>query len=326
MAEPVRPASAFVTGAAGFIGAAVAKRLRAAGTEVRGVDRADGPEDGIMRGDITEPGAWQAHAAGCELVVHTAAVVGMYSSPSGYWETNVRATRLALDAAVAGGAKRFLHLSSIVVHGFEFEGEVDEASPVRPNGVHYVDTKIASEQVVLAAHAAGEIPCTIVRPGDVYGPRSRPWTTEPVRLLKEKSLVLPAGGRGIHSPVYVDDLVEGIELAATIPEAAGHIFILTGPEHVAIGEFFGHYSRMLGIDPPRTAPAALARSAARAIDAAARLRGRRSEVTAAAVDYLMRRGTYSIARAGEALGYQPGHELDAGMARTEEWLRAEKLV
>jgi nucleoside-diphosphate-sugar epimerase len=326
MAEPVRPASAFVTGAAGFIGAALAQRLRDGGTEVRGVDRVDRPGDGIVRGDITEPGAWQAQAARCELVVHTAAVVGMYSSPAGYWETNVRATRLALDAAVAGGAKRFLHLSSIVVHGFDFEGEVDEAAPVRPNGVHYVDTKIASEQVVLAAHAAGEIDCTIVRPGDVYGPRSRPWTTEPVRLLKARSLVLPAGGRGIHSPVYVDDLVAGIELAATFPEAAGRIFILTGPEHVSIGEFFGRYSRMLGIGAPRTAPAALARNAARAIDAAARMRGRRSEVTAAAVDYLMRRGTYSTARAREVLGYAPRHDLDAGMARTEDWLRAENLL
>ncbi len=326
MAEPVRPASAFVTGAAGFIGAAVAKRLRAGGTEVRGVDQADGPGDGIVRGDITEPGAWQAHAAGCELVVHTAAVVGMYSSPVGYWETNVRATRLALDAAVAGGAKRFLHLSSIVVHGFDFEGEVEEASPVHPNGVHYVDTKIASEQVVLAAHAAGEIESTIVRPGDVYGPRSRPWTTEPVRLLKAHSLVLPAGGRGIHSPVYVDDLVDGIKLAATVPEAAGRIFILTGPEPVSIGDFFGRYSRMLGIGPPRTAPAALARNVARALDTAARLRGRRSEVTPAAVDYLMRRGSYSIARAREQLGYAPRHDLDAGMAKTEEWLRAENLI
>jgi nucleoside-diphosphate-sugar epimerase len=326
MPEYARPQRAFVTGAAGFIGAAVADRFRTAGGEVRGVDLLERPEQGIVGGDITEPGPWQGQATGCELVVHTAAVVGMYSSPAGYWETNVRATRLALDAAVAAGAKRFVHLSSIVVHGFDFEGEVDEASPVHPNGVHYVDTKIASEQVVLAAHAAGEIECTIVRPGDVYGPRSRPWTVEPIRLLKEKSLVLPAGGRGMHSPVYVDDLVNGIELASTEPEAAGRIFILTGSEGVPIGEFFGHYCRMLGIDSPRTAPAAVARQVARAIDAAARLRGRRSEVTGAAVDYLMRRGTYSIARAREILGYEPRHDLDAGMAKTEDWLRSEGLV
>jgi nucleoside-diphosphate-sugar epimerase len=323
--ELARPGAVFVTGAAGFIGAAVADRCRDAGIEVRGVDIAGG-EEGVVQGDVTKPGAWQGQAEGCDVVVHTAAVVGMYSSPAGYWETNVRATRLALDAAVAAGAKRFLHLSSIVVHGFDFEGEVDETSPVHPNGVHYVDTKIASEQVVLAAHASGEIPCTIVRPGDVYGPRSRPWTIEPVRMLKSGSLALPAGGRGMHSPVYVADLVDGILLAAAEPEAAGLIFILTGLEHVSIGEFVGHYCRMLGVDPPRSVPTAVARHAARAIDAVARLRGKRNEMTPAAVDYFNRRGTYSIARARELLGYQPRHDIAAGMARTEKWLRSEGLL
>src|SRR3712207_6936432 len=143
----------------------------------------------------------------------------MYSSPRGCWEANVVAPRRVLDAAVAAGVRRVVHLSSIVVHGFEFDGEVDERSPVRPNGVHYVDTKIASEQVVLAAHSAGELLCTIVRPGDVYGPRSRPWTIEPVRLLKAGPFLLPAGGRGMLSPVYVDDLVDGIIRAAVTPEA-----------------------------------------------------------------------------------------------------------
>ena len=326
MSEPARPSTAFITGANGFIGAAVADRCRAAGIEVRGVDIGGESKVGIEQADITEPGAWQRKAEGCDLVVHTAAVVGMYSSPAGYWETNVRATRLVLDAAVAGGAKRFLHLSSIVVYGFDFEGEVDERSPVRPNGVHYVDTKVASEQVVLAAHASGEIPCTIVRPGDVYGPRSRPWTVEPVRLLKSGSLALPAKGRGMHSPVYVDDLVDGILLAAAAPEAEGRIFILTGPEHTTIGEFVRHYCRMLGIDSPRSVPTPLARSGARVIDALARMRRQRNEITPAAIDYFNRRGTYSIARAREVLGYEPRHDLATGMAKTEEWLRSEGLL
>src|SRR4051812_34853936 len=115
MPELDRPGAVFVTGAAGFIGAAVADRCRATGLEVRGIDIGGEPREGIVQGDVSEPGPWQRQAEGCDLVVHTAAVVGMYSSRSGYWETNVRATRLALDAAKAAGAKRFLHLSSIVV-------------------------------------------------------------------------------------------------------------------------------------------------------------------------------------------------------------------
>ncbi len=316
------PRKAFLTGANGFIGRALVERLRALGAEVAGVDLQLGDDPAVVQGDVTAPGAWQDLLAGCDLVVHTAAVVGMYSSPRGYWEANVVAPRLVLDAAAAAGVARFVHLSSIVVFGFDFEGQVDERTPVRPNGVHYVDTKIASEQVVLAAHASGEIPCTIVRPGDVYGPRSRPWTLEPVRLLKAGQMVLPGGGRGMHSPVYVDDLVEGVLRAATVPEAAGRIFTITGPEHVSIGEFIGHYSRMLGRDSPRALPPSVARTGARLVDAVARLRGVRNELTPAAVDYFMRRGTYSIANAREVLGYEPAVGVVEGMARTEEWLRA----
>jgi nucleoside-diphosphate-sugar epimerase len=302
------------------------ERFRALGSEVRGVDLRAGDDPAIAQGDVTAPGAWQRHAGDCEVVVHTAAVVGMYSSAEGYWEGNVLAPRLALDAAVAGGAQRFVHLSSIVVFGFDFEGEVDERTPVRPNGVHYVDTKIASEQVVLAAHADGQVPCTIVRPGDVYGPRSRPWTIEPVKRLKARQLALPGGGRGMHSPVYVDDVVEGVVRAATVPEAAGRIFTVTGAEAVTIGEFVGHYCRMLGAGRPRTVPAPLARAVARAIDAAARVRGARNEVTPAAIDYFMRRGTYSIARAREVLGYEPAVDLEEGMRRTEAWLRSDGML
>jgi nucleoside-diphosphate-sugar epimerase len=290
------------------------------------VDIQGSDDDAVVAGDVSEPGEWQRHADGCELVIHTAAVVAMYTTHHGYWEGNVVAPRLAMDAAIAGGAARFLHLSSIVVFGFDFEGEVDERTPVRPNGVHYVDTKIASEQVVLAAHSEGEIPCTIVRPGDVYGPRSRPWTLEMIRLLKARQLVLPAGGRGLHSPVYIDDLVDGIVRAAASPKAAGRIFILTGAQPVTIGEFVGHYCRMLGIDGPRTAPTVLVRQVARAMDATARIRGRRSGATGAAIDYLTRRGSYSIGRAREVLGYEPAHDLDAGMRATEEWLRSEGML
>ena len=320
------PQRVLVTGAAGFIGRALVERFRALGSEVRGVDLVEAEDEWHLVADLTRPGEWWDHAEGCDLVVHTAAVVGFYSDPEDYWEANVAAVRHVMDAALAAGAKRFVHLSSIVVFGFDFEGEVDERTPVRPNGVHYVDTKIASEQVVLEAHAEGEIPCTIVRPGDVYGPGSRPWTLEPVRLLKSKQLILPDGGRGLHSPVYVDDLVDGIVRAATRPEAEGRVFILTGSEKPTIGEFFGNYCRMLGIRGPRTAPTRVVREVARAMDLAAKVRGRRSEATPAAIDYFTRRGSYSIARARETLGYDPQHDLDAGMRKTEEWLRAERLV
>ena len=327
MPEPTLPRKVFVTGANGFIGRVLVERYRTLGSEVSGVDLRSGDDASIVEGDVSSPGEWQRHIEGCDVVIHTAALVGMYSSADGYWESNVRAPRVVLDAAVAGGGAA---LRASVIHRdvrvrLRGRGRTS-ATPVRPNGVHYVDTKIASEQVVLAAHADGQVPCTIVRPGDVYGPGSRPWTIEPVQRLKKGQLALPAGGRGMHSPVYVDDLVEGVVRAAAVPEAAGRIFTVTGAEPVTIGEFVAHYCRMLGIDPPRSVPAPVARAVAGAIDAVARLRRARNEVTPAAIDYFMRRGTYSIARAREVLGYEPAVDLEEGMRRTEAWLRAEGLV
>ncbi len=110
-----------------------------------------------------------------------------------------------LDAAAKAGAERFVHLSSVVAFGFDYPEGVDEGHPLRTNGAPYVDTKVASEQVVLQAHAAGEVDCTIIRPGDVYGPGSYFWTVTPVREIAAHRAILPAMGRGEVSPVFVDD-------------------------------------------------------------------------------------------------------------------------
>src|SRR3954471_21759748 len=201
----------FITGAHGFIGAALARRLAQGGAEVRGVDVRASADGAVVAGDIGTPGAWQDHADGCDVVLHTAAVVSMRGTdPGAVWRVNALGTRHVLDAAARGGAARVVHLSSVTVFGNDFPDGVDEAYPTRPNGVPYVDTKVAAEALVLRAHAAGELPCTIVRPGDVYGPRSRPWTLLPVEEIRRRRFVLPARGRGIFSPIFVDDLVDGI--------------------------------------------------------------------------------------------------------------------
>jgi nucleoside-diphosphate-sugar epimerase len=325
-AQSAIPKRVFITGALGLIGRRLAQRYRDAGAEVRGVDVRPQPELGVVAGDLAARGSWEQAAAGAELVVHTAARLGMDDDPEGFWRVNVVGTRNALDAAVRGGARRFLHVSSIVAFGFDVPRDVDERHPVRPNGVPYVDTKVASEQVVLQAHGAGEIACTIVRPGDVYGPGSHFWTRTPVRELSRRRIVLPAMGRGTMSPVFVDDLVEGVMLAAADEGAAGEVFILSGGHDVEAREFFGHYVRMLGRERVPVAPTPLVLAIAATLERAGRLRGSTPEVTPAAVRYLARSGTYSIDKARKTLGYRPGVDLDHGMRRCEEWLRAEGLL
>jgi nucleoside-diphosphate-sugar epimerase len=247
---PWIPQRVFISGASGFVGRALAARYRQLGSEVRGVDKVADLKQEVIAGDTAQPGDWQEHAQDCDLFIHAAAIVSFTHDPRNIWEINVLGTRHALDAAIRGGAQRFLHISSVVAYSFDFPSDVTENYPVRCNGVPYVDSKVMGEQVVLQAHAAGEIDSTIIRPGDVYGPRSRPWTTRPVRLIKAGSLVLPLQGKGIFTPVYIENLVDGIILAAGSREAAGHVLNLTDGRGIENSTFFDYYARLLGKEIP----------------------------------------------------------------------------
>lgn len=315
----------FITGGLGSIGRALGDHFRARGADIRGVDVRADPRRGVVAGDVSLPGDWQAAAEGCDLVIHTAAIVSMRDEPEPVWRVNVVGTRNALDAARAAGARRFMHLSSVVAFSFSFPDGVTEDYPVRCNGVPYVDTKVAGEQVVLQAHAAGEVACTVVRPGDVYGPGSRPWTIIPVEEIRRGRMLLPAMGRGIFSPVYLDDLVAGVAAAAAADAAAGQVITISDGVGVSTAAFFGHYARLLGRRIP-VAPTPIARALASAAGTAVRLTGGESEANAAVASYLARPGTYSIAKARSMLGFEPAVGLDQGMARTAEWLRREGLV
>ncbi|HEX8053195.1 MAG TPA: NAD(P)-dependent oxidoreductase [Thermoleophilaceae bacterium] len=310
----------FLTGALGFIGCAIADRYAAEGWAVRGVDLTADPERGVVAGDVTRPGDWQDHAAGCEVVIHLAARIGLGGTHDEFWPVNVLATRLALDAAVRGGARRFVHTSSVVTFGLDFPDGVAESYPVRPTGAPYTDTKIASEQVVLAAHLSGEVPCTIVRPGDVYGPRSRPWVLLILEAIRARQFALPARGRGIFSPVYVDNLVDGYVLAASAPAAEGQVFTISDGVGIECREFFAHHHRWLGVSGPRTVPTGVALLLAGVNDRARRIAGRETEVNPGAVRYFTRPGTYSIEKARTLLGYEPGVGLDEGLERTRAWV------
>ena len=309
-----------VTGASGFIGSALAAALSDQGHDVRGLDVA-GTD---IVADIAQPGGWM-DLGDVDVVIHTAAMVGMPSQAEAFWRVNTLGTRHVLDAARRSGARRFVLLSSVTVFGDAVADGVSEAYPTRPTAVPYAETKIAAEHLCLDEHIRSGIEVTIVRPGDVYGPRSRPWTLLPLQMIRSRRVAVPP--TGIHSPVYVDDVVDGVIRAATVPQAAGEIITLSGGVGVPTGEYFDHYARLLGRRSVPRVPRSVMLAAAGAQAGVANRLGRTIELSPAAVRYLAdRRGTYSIAKAADLLDWRPAVGLHDGMARTAEWLRTEGLI
>jgi 2-alkyl-3-oxoalkanoate reductase len=307
---------AVVTGAAGFLGSRFAAALRDREWEVRGVDLAGGPE--IVPGDITDPTPWPSLFTGVDLVVHAAAIVAETAGETLTWQVNVAGTRTVLEAAELAGVGRVLHLSSKVVHGTDFQPPADETTPIRMTGNPYTDTKVAAEHQALRIAARGRLPVTIVRPGDVYGPGSQQWTVRALRDLRSPLVALPAGGRGILTPTYVDDLIEGSLTAATHPDGAGEVFHINGGVGVQARTFFRHYTEALGTSL-RTAPTPLTRAGATVIARVSAALGNASPVRPETVEYLTHPGTYSVEKARDVLGWEPSVDLDEGMRRTLAW-------
>jgi 2-alkyl-3-oxoalkanoate reductase len=304
-----------VTGAAGFIGRAVVRRLVGRGDEVVTIDRVALDEPGVthVRGDITAPGAWQEALSDVEVVVHTAAIVAEAGDRAAFDAVNVAGARRVAIAAARAGA-RMVHLSSIVVYGADFPVGTRrrEDAPLRPTGAPYTDTKIAAEQAVLAVATEQGADCTIVRPGDVYGAASVPWVLRPLELLERGLFMLVDGGRWPLSPVAVDDLVTGILAAGEVEAARNRIYNLAG-EPVPAREFFGHHAAHLGVRL-RSLPRPAAAAAARVMASGFRVLGRPILLSPEALEYVTHPGGYATDRARRELGWRPSTPLAEGLA------------
>lgn len=315
-----------VTGAGGFIGGAVSRRLLSEGASVTAIDRdAAGLADiaaagaDAVAGDITDRAAMGDALAGSDLLVHCAAIVSDAGSMDDHIRVNVGGTATVLGAAAAAGVERSVHVSSVVVYGYDHPGELDESAHPRSCGVPYIDTKSASDRL---ARRRGAI---VIRPGDVYGPGSVPWTLRLFEMARAGRLAVPGRGEGQMLAVYVDDLVEGIVLGLRRGEPGEAYAVFNDAEPVTFAEYFDRVAAATGTRARRL-PAPLLRIAGLAGELAARLTGGPPEVTRHSVLLISRAGTVSARRARRELGWEPRVPLDEGMRRTEAWLRAEGLA
>ncbi len=314
-----------ITGAAGFIGAALATRLAAEGHTVVGLDltaagaghfRGLGGE--YHTGDVTDVSAVERFCRGLDRIYHTAAIVKEAGDWDVFRRVNVTGAATVARCAREAGAREFVHFSSVMVYGFDFPEGVAEAGPLDGCGNPYCTTKIESEAAVLAAHRPGEFDVYIVRPGDVYGPGSIPWTVRPVDMMRRRRWVYVDSRRSVFNHVYVDNLLDGIALILS-RRASGRPFAITDDRRTTVREFFGRYQRWLGIRYLPEVPAGAALTLGGVLDRLAGPLGIELEVNREAVRYMLRRAQYGI-EAIRLLGYRPAVSLDEGMERTRSWL------
>jgi nucleoside-diphosphate-sugar epimerase len=315
---------ATVTGAGGFIGNAVCRRLVEDGVSVTGLDvnpaaaarvQESGAEFALA--DVTDPEALDAGLSGADLVVHTAAYVDEGGEMAEFVRVNVGGTINVLDAAERAGAERVAHISSVVVYGYDDPSEQDESAYRRACGVPYIDTKSASDAIACRRGAI------VIRPGDVYGPGSIPWAVRPAQLARTGRLAVPGDGSGLMLPLFIDDLVDSVLLGLGRGKPGEAYTAWWDERPVTFEEYFSRIAEIVDGRPPRRLPRHLMTAIGGAMELAARLRAGSPPFTRSAVLFIDRRGTISTRRAREELGWQPRVGLEEGIRRTGEWLRAE---
>lgn len=246
-------ARVLITGATGFTGQVLVRRLAARGVAVRALARASSKTDGLsdlpvewVRGDVFDPVAIAAAVEGITHIFHVAAAYRQAGvSDDVYQRVHVDSTRLLVQAAARQAAfARFVHVSTIGVHGHIERPPADERSPFHPGDL-YQSTKAAAEQW-LVAHAPGlGVPFAIVRPCAIYGPGD-------TRLLKvfrmaRSGFFLALGtGRTLYHLIHVQDLAAILERAACHPDAVGEAFIAGADVPIRLDDMARTIGRGLG--------------------------------------------------------------------------------
>jgi farnesol dehydrogenase len=319
-----------LTGATGFLGRTVARRLAARGHALRVLarptSRLEGLPDGfeVAAGDVTDPLSLGAAAEGCDAVLHMAALVKIWVPDEGLFETtNVGGVRNALAAARAAGA-RLVYTSSFIALGPSGPGALDAARPHPgpPFRNAYERTKARADALAREAAAAGG-DVVILYPGVVYGPGEMTEGNIVARMIADHlngrlpALVGPADRRWSYA--FVEDVAEGHVLALERARA-GDRFVLGG-ENATLARLFDLVHEVAGKAPPRRrVPYAVASLVGRAQWLWAELTGHPPQLTHGEVGVFREEWACDSERAVRELGYSP-RTLAEGLRETVRWLR-----
>ncbi|MGH6946947.1 MAG: NAD-dependent 4,6-dehydratase LegB [Kiloniellales bacterium] len=310
-----------VTGADGFIGSHLTEALVRAGCDLRALvyynsfnswgwlERCDPSLKGgfeVVAGDLRDPHGVRSAVKGCDLVLHLAALIAIpysYRSPDSYVDTNIKGTLNVLQAARDLGVARVVHTSTSEVYGTARYAPIDEEHPLQGQSP-YSASKIGADQIAISFHRSFDLPVTIVRPFNTYGPRQSARAVIPTIITQ-----IAAGERRIKlgntAPTrdftFVSDTVAGMLALAACDAAVGEVVNLGSGFEISIGDTAAAIAEALGKEIEIETEAA-------------RVRPPGSEVERLFAD---------IGKAQALTGWQPAYGGRAGFLRglreTAEW-------
>lgn len=347
-----------ITGATGFIGGRLVEKLSVEhGVTVRALVHDFHHSAWLSRipvemvyGELTDREALRRATSGCSVVFHCA--VGSSPFYQEAYSVNVEGTRNLMEVARESGVERMVHISSIAVHKCPLNGGIitEDSEFTDQSADAYARTKLEGEQLALQLSRESALSTVVIRPTIVYGPRSGMWTAGLARRIQQKQFAWSQRLSGEANLVHVDDVVQGLLLAATVPNISGEAFIIASESGMAWKDYVSLYSAMTGTELP-TRPWWITKALAAAFENLEKWvpqLQKQPTFWSKPVIFAMRairkvlkpwRGLMrwelklfqqqqrvSIAKAKSVLGYQPSADINAKMAEIEYWLRSQNYL
>jgi dihydroflavonol-4-reductase len=320
---------AFVTGASGFVGSAVARELLREGLSVRALVRRSSPRTNlngldveIIEGDMRDGAAMRQAAKGARYVFHVAADYRLWApDPEEIMRANVEGTRSVMEAARGVGAERIVYTSSVATLKLHEDGTpADESEPLSEDEAigAYKKSKVAAEHLVRRMVGEG-LPAVIVNPSTPIGPRDvKPTPTGRIIIEATEGRIPAYVDTGLNV-VHVDDVAAG-HVAALQLGRIGERYILGG-ENMSLVDLLGRIARSVGQSPPTIRiPLELIYPVAIVTEALARITGKEPFVTLDGLRLAKYRMYFSSAKAKRELGYRT-RPVDEGILDAIAWFR-----
>jgi len=322
-----------LTGGTGFTGSHLARRLFKLGIDVRllvrdkskvKVSKSFDPE--IYTGDIRDPESVHRAVKGVKKVFHLAAVYRTAGIPdSVYWDVHVLGTQNLLNSALKCNVTRFIHCSTVGVHG-HIEGlPANENYAFNPGDI-YQFTKLEGELKAFQFTNETGLPVTVIRPCAIYGPGDMR-LYKLFKLASGKVVFILGSGNIFYHMVNVDDLADAFILASENDRAVGEAFIIGGSEILTLNEIIDLIAEEQNVTPKKihlhAKPFQWLGSLCESICIPLRIE---PPIYRRRVDFFTKNRAFDVKKAKNILNYSPQISIKEGLARTLAWYRERKLL